>query len=357
MKSTATKNSTASRSTQLLIEGLSALLDKQTERGADLLAQSATENSDQYEAYYFLGKLQADKGNTAKAKRIYQDLLRRPLLPSAFRLQVETALVDVYKQAGEFVAARKLAQERVNKLPEEALYRAEYCSILEALKEWSEAEVQYIKYTQLTRKKPDVRLALYQVEQAIEATDTKDKQEFLKKAFKYHPNCAAAWIVQARLYISEKKITQALEAWEQIFSTSPERSPWIFREMEDLLFESGRLDEAVDIYKELCHQKGPHVAYANIALARYYIKKQDHTLALEHLQEARAELPGLKIDFTELLDFYTHSINEAGGKRKLHHFVLQVLGQQSFTCRTCGHTKNENLWHCEKCGSWDSYTP
>jgi|GEM_PF-5303631 len=342
----------------LLVEGLSKLLHGQSEQGTNLLKQAVESNSDEYYAYYFLGKFQADSGQATTAKRIYLDLLRRPLLPLPFKEQVETSLIDLYLKIGDLSPAHNLAMQAVKTQPNQAHSHLLLTRVLEKMENWEAAETAYTSYAKIANENPANRLAFYSVQKALALDFTLPaRSELLQKALKINPKCYAVLIVRAQDYLRQGQVGLALDTWEELFTLCPQRAPWVFREMEEVLFNQNQLDQVMEIYHEFCLQEGPHTAYAHLTLARYFLKKNELHQAWDNLEKAMPQLPSLSVSLTDLTQFYKKSFKESGSKIQLTHFIHHHLSQFPFTCRVCHHQTLKPSWLCSSCGSWDSLVP
>jgi lipopolysaccharide biosynthesis regulator YciM len=344
-------------SNSLYISGLDAVIEKQFDHAVQLLSKAVSLNSDIPNAYYHLGKLYLEKGDIIRGQKIFRDLLLRSDLDDNFRQKVENALIAAYISRKDFTQAQKLLLHRIKKYPDNSEAHLALAKILERKNNFEKALKHWLVYAKLNKIESKPRLALYKVEIARSQTNPQSTASvnLLKQALKMDPKCAPAYILLAKHFHSMGKTTKVLENWGLLIKEAPEKSPWIYSDMEKYLYELNRYNELLDIYKSLVRKKGPHETTAKLALAKQYFKRGEKKLAYEVLMSMRDQDIVKKITLKELIQLMLMADQEEKNVLKIQELFNSLLSLKSFVCKKCGRKSKEAEWHCPECGAWDSY--
>ncbi|MBF0429865.1 MAG: hypothetical protein HQK83_01195 [Fibrobacteria bacterium] len=341
------------------VAGLNAVIESEQELAIELLTRSVELDSDLYDAFYQLGKLYTKKDELLRAQKIFSDLLLREGLSKDFINKVEIALIEVYTLRKKLKKAQALAELRVSKYPDDSEARLSLTTLLEKQGDFKSAQKHWEVYAKLTQITSKHRLALYKVELArnLKSLTEKDKRDYYQQALKMDEKCAPAYILLARIFRKQKKDKKVLEIWNAFLENIPEKSPWIFNEMENYLYEINRYHELLGIYQGLVRKAGPHKTASQLALARQYYKIGKKDLAHETIVSVLEEPENKEFALKELIRYYLEVEKNEATLSKIHSLLTEYVERKSFSCQKCGALSKEAEWHCSECGAWDSYAP
>ncbi len=339
------------------LQGLKSIIQGDTNRAIDLLTQTVQQDSGLSDAYFQLANLFRQTGEVRRAQKIFRDLLYRESLNSIFREKVEQSLIELYLITKDFDEANILATDRVKRMPDSAADRLQLTLILERQNNFEAAKENWVVYAKRAGISPNHKLALYQVEEVGLQPDLPPAQKILlfKKAIKLDPKCAPAYIQLARLYRSEKTEKKVLEVWSELLNLVPEKSPWIFQEMENYLYEINRYHELLGIYQKLSRKDGPHRMATHLALARHYHKIGEKDKAHEIMVKLQETSQDKDKALKELIRYYLEVDKNDETLTKIHSLLGEYANANLFTCANCGATSRVTVWHCSDCGAWESY--
>ncbi|MFC1584615.1 hypothetical protein ACFL5V_03600 [Fibrobacterota bacterium] len=340
------------------VSGLNAVVDGQNEHAVNLLTRAVEMDSDIPDAYFQLGKIFIKKGELKRGQRLFRDLLLRQDIDNDFRNKVEDALIRVYLAGKDFHKAQELAEHRTLKYPYDSQVRLTLTHLLEHQKDFKSAEKHWQAYADLLKIDPRPKFALYKVETSRiqKSLSRKTRQNLYLQALKLDPTCAPAYVLLARLYREEGKNDLVLETWNQLMKEVPEKSIWIFQEMEEFYFELHRYQELLGLYQALCRREGTHQAAAGFALARLYHKTGRKDLALETITRAHRENSSKENGIKELIRFYLEVDKTDAILKRISSSLDDFIGRNGFFCKECHAQSEEIEWHCPECGAWESYT-
>ncbi len=276
--------------TNAYLEALEKMVDGDQAGAIQRFKDAIREDSDNIAAYIRLGDLLREGGLAANAVRVHRDLTLRHNLSDETLLKIRKSLLLDYEATGEYSrgitsAFEILEQERH---PDPAVVR-KIVMMLEKQEQWKEAEAVINKHSDLFKEDKAGRLAMYRVYQALkmaEGDHYKEAQATLKDAIRKDPNCAAAYFYLGKLYHEDNRLDDAIKEWKKICSDMPEKSHFVFPELEKAWFEAGRFNDAERLYQDLLTSRNNAVnTGAGLALAEIYQKKGDYESAINVLKQ------------------------------------------------------------------------
>jgi lipopolysaccharide biosynthesis regulator YciM len=161
----------------------------------------------------------------------------------------------------------------------------------------------------------------------------------------------------AKLYQKEGREKKVLETWNSFFDNVPEKSHWIFNDLEQYLYDLNRYHELLGIYQNLARRNGAHKASAQMALARHYYKIGKKELAQETILAIQNSSPDKKSALKGLIRYYLEVDKNESTLSKIHMLLADFIKYKEFICNQCKAKSREAEWHCPECGAWDSYSP
>jgi lipopolysaccharide biosynthesis regulator YciM len=322
--------------------------------------EAIREDTEHVEAYLRLGDLLRKKGMTSNALKIHKDLTLRSNLTNDMRSRIQYSLLLDYEEMGSFKNAIEIANELLgNPKTFQKEIAVKILHHLEQEQEWQDAyntlKKRFKELTPQLKKKA----ALYIVFDGLktqEKGEGKDARIKFKEALKLDPECVAAFYYIGRSYYHENRTEDAIREWERLCESVPEKSYFVYEELEKAWFDLGKFKEAERLYKEIL-QKDPANVHAAIALCEIYNKKEDLDRALNILEK----ISELKPDDPRLLGYRLQILTHKT-QYKLAAQLSQDYFQKNyqmadihFVCQECQYKSEVPLWVCPQCKSLNSF--
>ncbi|GAB4329052.1 MAG: hypothetical protein Kow0037_03880 [Calditrichia bacterium] len=344
----------------LYLEALEHMINGEEKKAIQKFKESVRDDSENINAYLYLGDLLRRRGLTNNALRIHHDLTLRSNLTQDFQYKVYRSLMldyevlDDYPKAIEF--AKKLVA-RENIFFKEAI--SKLISFYEKQLDWENALDVSKKYLKPQTPATKKQMALYLVfmgKELMGQEKGRDARLKFKEALKLDPECAAAYYYLGKSYYEEERLSDALKEWLNLTKKIPAKSHIAFKMMEKAWFESGNFFEAENLYNDLISKDSRNIQAA-IALTNIYDKKGDHDRALEILDRLLTLHPDVETLRIQKIRILTNK----GESQKAAMLALDLLGQNPtynpdvFFCDTCQYKSEEPEWLCPQCKKIDSF--
>lgn len=322
--------------------------------------EAVREDSENVEAYLRLGDLLRKKGLTSNALKIHKDLTLRSNLTSDMKSRINYSLLLDYEEMESHKNAIDIASILLeNPKNFEKEIAVKILNHLEKEEEWQKAYNALRKYFKELTPQLKKKTALYLVLNGItiqEKGEGKEARIKFKEAIKIDPECVAAYYYIGKSYYHEERVADAIVEWEKLCKNIPQKSYFVFEELEKAWFDLGKFKEAEGLYKAIL--KGdPSNVHAAIALSEIYYKKEDFDRAIHILEQISEEKP----DDPRLLGYRLQILIH-----KTQYKVASQLAQDyfqknyqmadfHFICQECQYKTDEPLWICPQCKSLDTF--
>lgn len=342
------------------LQGLNALVEGDLDRASQYFRQSAQKDSENTDAYLKLGDIFRKQGQPDRATKIHRELLVRRNLNPAIRLQILRSLVQDYKESHKFDNALATLDEILKLFPKDEWALSYKVQIFEEMEEWDKAFRTLNVLAKAKRDLGDVsqKLALYRVEEAKQLFSKgheKSGRIRLREALKIDNQCASAYLYLGDSYIRENRADDALKVWKNFVETVPEYSHLVFGRLQELLFRMGKFSEIESILKELL-RKNPENYNIHYALIHLYENKGQYLEAINLCDQILENKPDdidaglLKMRLlARVKDFQKLGTEVITLTEKIIH------PKEEYVCSVCGYRSGEPLWHCPKCGGWNTF--
>ncbi len=342
------------------IQGLNALVEGDLDGAARYFRESAQKDSENIDAYLKLGDIFRKQGYPDRAIKIHQGLLVRRNLNPTIRLQILQSMVQDYKDYHRFDNALQSLDEILSRNPKDEWALSYKVKIFEEMGEWEKAFRSLNVLAKAKRISDDVaqKLALYRVEvakQLFSQGHEKSGRIKLREAIKINKKCVPAYLYLGDSYMRENRADDALKIWKNFVETVPEYSHLVFGRLRELLFRMGKFSEIESILTELLHKhpKNYNIYYALIHL---YENKGQYIEAINLCDQILEGKPDdtdanlLKIRLlARVKDFQKLGTEVVSFTEKIIH------PKEEYVCSVCGYRSGEPLWHCPKCGGWNTF--
>ncbi len=336
-------------------QGLNYLLANESDKAIQLFVDLIKVDGETAETHLALGKLFRSKGEVDKAIKIHLNILAKPSLEGAQRVQVLFELASDYQKAGLLDRAENVFKELLELDPKYVAALEHLQNMYVAEKSWVEAIVYAELLIKLKIKASQEILTHCYCELAENKAASKEfhlAKQYLQLAIDAQSQCIRAFILRFKIEIEEGNIKEAKKslnilANQHIASVDLFiKDIYMFYKKQDCLVEYPRLLKSHNLeYKNKT---------INLALLNYYFENSSFSEGYELLDkiiELRADLDVYEIAFKYIsLDQFGLSKYE-----KLHKYVRQYNQNKShYNCVQCGYVSHSMQWQCPSCNAWSS---
>ncbi|MAZ38635.1 MAG: lipopolysaccharide assembly protein LapB [Legionellales bacterium] len=340
--------------------GLNYLLNEQADKAVDIFIKMLQVDSDTVETHLALGHLFRRRGEVDRAIRIHQNLIARPHLSKANRVQALLALGQDYLKAGVFDRAEKLFQEvhESNEFRKDSL--TYLMAIYEQEKDWHQAINTAQKVEQLTGQNLKAIIAQYYCELAIDArVKVSSEQAFrlVKRAMSIDKNCVRASILLGNWEAEQQNYKLAIKAYKRVVDQDPDFISEIIAPLE-LCYQKLDIIEDFIHFLRQCLLTHARISIV-LTLSKFIEQSQDQQTAAnfvaEHLHQ-RPSIYGLRRLITLQKKF-------SEGQARFNLQLLEDLTSQLikdkpiYQCTSCGNTGKLLHWQCPGCKHWNTVKP
>jgi len=342
--------------------GLNSLVAGQIDHAIDELTRAAAVAGDVLEIRLILGNLLREKGQVGRAIQEHQALLQRPNLRKLEHANVLLCLGLDYK-AGGFVDRALEAFSEVLRLDpgnEYALSNLE--KLYEEQHQWREAYATRQKLAAATSNGQKARheeiLAFLEDavgRETLKRMDYAQASRHFTSAIELDARNTPAYLNLGDVQFLQGDTPAAVETWERLVTTSPDRAHLAFARLESAYPKIGRSEK----FPELCRRliaEDPQNWRARLALARHLSATGSPRDGLELLFEALVINPhGLALH-----QAIWETLSGLGIPSELVNRYLDVTRRSIFyldphVCVRCRYRSTELLWHCPNCHEWNTF--
>ncbi|MDX8401349.1 MAG: heat-shock protein [Mariprofundaceae bacterium] len=330
-----------------LLRGINYLLSDEPDLALREMVQVARLRSEAAEVYMALGEMFLNRGEIGRAVRIHQNLLARPDLPEAMRIQVQMALGRDFQTGGLLDRALRQYRKVLEAKPDHLEALQASLRIREASQEWEEAEALLSRIEQVTGESRHSHRAYLFAEMAAEAfeSDPDAAQERLRRALELDPACGLARVLAVRCALHSGDGAAIEQAVRDCWTHAREHLPLL---VPDLLEDAHRA--AHETLLEALWRE-----YRDEGLALAWIEavaERDGRAAARELAQKLGYVPGSLRAMLRL----EAATGEAGDPRTEHASRWRA-GALNFVCAQCGVGVAEMRWQCPQCHAWGTMHP
>jgi lipopolysaccharide biosynthesis regulator YciM len=255
---------------------LAALADGDEETAFREFRNAVRLDSSNVDAYLRLGDLLRKRGDLDRALQLHRELtLRRGLDPDA-EARVQESLCRDLVALGRFERAADAAREAIRRARDPSSALALLLSVHEARADMDEA---YRAKRELLKRRgagdSAAELCAYRAAQAetyFTKGDLKEAEKLLKEARRLDGDEPAARYLWGLLKERQGEYAEAIDAWEGILATHPERAAPLFLALERVHFLNGTFGGMETAYLRFLERVPGH-ADASFGLGRFLRRK------------------------------------------------------------------------------------
>lgn len=337
-------------------QGLNYLLNEQPDKAIEVFVRLLEVNSETVETHLALANLFRRRGEVERAVRIHQNLIARPNLPAAQRIEALVELGLDYMNAGVLDRAEQLFLDLISKSspPTEAF--KQLLRIYQQQKSWQKA----IEMAQKVHSQSNENMGSLIAQFYCELAEQQLKQSninvlaLLKLAHSHDHNCVRATLLEAKLYMQADNFKKASKSLLAI-------------EKQDHRYLQEALPLLLDCYLQMNNLKAFNhwlqallIEHPNMTSARLMLT---HVIQLQQGSQAAQ-------------DYLYPQLRQHPSVEGLHRLIS--LGEQSnpilvplikgitdtlvrrgnrYTCQSCGFAGKSMHWQCPGCKEWGSVQP
>ena len=347
----------AASSPDAYTQALSALISGDRREALARLKEAVHEDSENLDAYIRLGDLLRENGAAQKALTVHRDLTVRSRLKEADRARILESLTQDYLAAGRFEEAGQSA-ERLQHIDSKNLFAFRALQqVAEALKDWPRAIRVVEERARLEKQKDKSMLARYRGyvgSQELEEGNTKEARQHFEEALKLDPGCLLASLYLGDMEHAEGNAAKAVEYWQSLALSAPERGGLVFDRLERAFFEMGHYADVMSFYRELLHRAPREDSVPGLlALAEIHRRKGDLDDAESFIQEAMEIEPDHPRAHRHLIKLALDRNNPQEALSHLERFLQSIQVETGTQCRHCGARMEETVWRCPGCKGLD----
>ena len=332
-------------------KGLNLLLNEQQDKAIDAFIEAVQNDPDTSELHFALGSLFRRRGETERAVRVHEHLLRRGDLPRTDRDRAQHELAQDFFKAGLFDRAEAAyAELRGTAFEREA--RLALLSLYERSRDWAKAAEVAAELEAAGTGSFSGRIAHYLCEQALLAQGHGHAdlaQELLGQAQRRAPEGARAYVLQGQLLLKAGQAEAALAAFTHLLAANPPAFNLVAADCAAAAKALGQPERAIALLTEQ-YLRAPSMQLLR-ALASLQPGPQRERLTA-HLREQ----PVLSAA-TDLLKLNAPQLPDAEAQGMIRALEKATKPLQRYRCAACGFEAAHYFWQCPGCLNWDSYPP
>ncbi len=206
--------------------GLNYLLNEQADKAVDTFIKILEVDTETVETHLALGVLFRRRGEIDRAIRLHQNLIARPQLPKAQRIQALLALGQDYYYGGLLDRAERLFFEIANEDNEAEYAKVALRYLLEIYQQQKRWDVAIKKAKKISKWESYIvkNIAHYYCELALKElknkTSTKEVITLLNHALKYDAKCVRANLIKGEIAVKSEKWEDAIQLYQTINTRS-----------------------------------------------------------------------------------------------------------------------------------------
>ena len=349
------------RETPHYMLGLNFLVDNHTDQAIDELTQATSSSTDALEIQMILGNLYRQKGQVGRAINVHQALLQRPDLRPLEQAYVLLCLGLDFRHAG-FVDRAHEAFQEVLRLDAENLYALVNLQKLhEDQQQWTDAARVRDQIARIDTHHREEHMQILgflrnEVGSAqTRAGDGTGAARSFQDAIDIDARTIPAYLNLGDSRFNQGQLQGAIDAWETLVRTMPDRAYLAFERLERAYRQSGAPGRFVDLCERHIAQS-PQDWRARLALSRHLSSAGHHRQALERLLEALPHNPhGLVIHQEAWQALSALGLDPPLVRRYVELARNAVFYLDPHVCVRCRYRSTELLWQCPQCHEWNTF--
>lgn len=340
------------------VQGINYLLNEEPDKALDVFLKYPDVDEQTANTFLLLGNSFRNRGEVNRALRVHQNLIARPTISKAQRVNAMLALGEDFFAAGLLDRAESVFTEILKDDPKQVAACEPLRAIYEKLHEWDKA----IEITQCVQQQGQTDhsrlIAHYYCELAAQALNNKNLFEAeanLKAAEKIYPQSSRVKVLKADLAYSQGQTDAALALYEQAIRQDSRLLGMLFKQLLSQYPELTQRQALFEFTQALYQQtREPRVFMYLLQLAQLVGQVPTiQPLVTEHLQKGQMTLNTAAYSSDILVNYWqqNQACDIADLQKGLHRLAKS---QPEFQCTHCGYKMQDYLWRCPACHRWDT---
>jgi lipopolysaccharide assembly protein B len=349
------------RETPHYMLGLNFLVDNQVDQAIDELTQATSTDTDALEIQMILGNLYRQKGQVGRAINVHQALLQRTDLRTLEHAYVLLCLGLDFRHGGFVDRALEAFQEvvRLDRLNRYAFVNLQ--KLYEDQHQWADAarvREQIAAIDSQRREENQQILGFLRNEiGSVQATsgDVAGAAKTFQEVIDIDSRIAPAYLNLGDVRERQGNIAGAVEAWEKLVQSVPERAYLAFERLERAYGAMAAPRRFVDLCQRLI-TRDPQDWRARLALSRHLAASGQHRQAFELLLDALPHTPHGLVIHQEVWQALTAlGLDPSLVRRYVELTRNAVFYLDPHVCVRCRYRSTELLWQCPQCHEWNTF--
>jgi lipopolysaccharide biosynthesis regulator YciM len=337
-------------------QGLNFLLNEEPDKALEVFLRMVEVDNETVETHFTLGNLYRRRGEVDKAIRVHENIMARPQLSQAHRLNAVLALAEDYFRAGLFDRAERLFQQLANGGKHHVSALRYLLRIYEQERDWEQAIAIHDRLVAVTSAEHPTAIAHYHCELAQLAHERGDclaAREHLHRVREVQRNFPRGALVRADVALTMNEPELAVRLCQRVVELHPRLLPLALPRVVKALrgHDAGYLQQRFNAWIRPDPAARAELAYAAIAAGL-----EQEPFARDCLRDLLREDPNLG-EIALALAGEPNSLSDA----ELGDLAV-ALGRifrrtQRYRCVECGFASAAHFWQCPGCRSWDAFAP
>lgn len=343
------------------VKGLNYILNEQPDKAIDVFIRMLEVDEDTVETHLALAGLFRRRGEVDRAIRIHQNLIARPQLAQAQRVEALMALGKDYLCAGVYDRAERIFIEAseyggdakvssLNQLLAIYLQQSAWQKALNILN-----QLQQVTTKQMGRQVAHCYCQLF--EEYIKVKQFKMANSCLKHAYAADKTLVRVSLLQGQLDFELENYRQAIRAYKKVVEQDPAFISEIVTPVFKCYEKLGLLNQFYQYMGELLVEH-PRTSII-FSIAQNIKLQRGEEAAIDFVTELLSKHPSLK-GLQYLIEWH---LELAYGKVKTKLSMLYEItnklqeNKPAYRCGTCGFAGKILHWHCPSCKNWSTTKP
>jgi lipopolysaccharide biosynthesis regulator YciM len=340
--------------------GLNFLAENQIDQAIEELTQATSTDTDALEIQMILGNLYRQKGQVGRAINVHQALLQRTDLTKLEHAYVLLCLGLDFRHGGFVDRALDAFQQVVQLDPRNRYALVNLQKLHEEQQQWTEAAKVREQIARNDGRRADDQQILAFLRNQVGAGQARKGQTAAaaasyREAIDIDPATAPAYLNLGDVRAQEGKLREAIEAWESLVRTVPERAYLAFERLERAYRDAGTPGRFVTLCQELI-SRTPQDWRARLALSRHLAAAGQPRRALDLLLAALPHNPhGLAIHQETWRVLAALGLDPVLVRQYVDLTRDAVFYLDPHVCVRCRYRSTELLWQCPQCHEWNTF--
>jgi lipopolysaccharide biosynthesis regulator YciM len=310
------------------LAALAALIDGDQETAYREFRNAVRQDSSNVDAYLRLGDLLRERGDIDRALQLHRELTTRRGLDGDTEARIQEALCRDLITLGRWDRAADAAREAIRRASDPSSALELLLSVHEQRADLDEA--YRAKREILKRRGGDhaADLCAYRAGQAetlLAKGELKEAEKLLKEARRLDGDEPAARYLWGLLKERQGDYAEAIDAWEGVLATHPERAAHLFLALERVHFLNGTFGGMETAYQRFL-ERSPGHADASFGLARFLRRKGQVDAALRSCRRGLDANPRSEALRVMMLGLLLQAGRSGEAEGLLNDWTAELLG-------------------------------